>query len=132
MAVQLHMHKHKVHKHNVHKHDMQKHNMHKHKMQKHKIHKHNNMQMHNMHIAQAQKAQAQNAHTHGHKKRERHEKITGPYQTIAGTLMVESRAVRMCWSTLIFSARQRHICFLIIKQKTLGSYNDWIHVWELI
>ena len=48
------------------------------------------MQMHNMHIAQAQKAQTRNAHTHGHKKREKHEKITGPYQTIAGNLMVES------------------------------------------
>ena len=59
-------------------------------MQKHKMHKHNNM-----HIAQAQKAQTQNAHTHGHKKRERHEKIAGPYQTIAGTLMIESRTVRM-------------------------------------
>ena len=35
MAVQLHMHKHKVHKH-----EMQKQNMHKHKMQKHKMHKH--------------------------------------------------------------------------------------------
>ena len=105
--------------------------------------------------AQTQNAQTQNSKTHSgintkftdtkcsntergtntprYKKRERHGKITGPYQTLAGTLMVESRTVRMWWSTLIFSQLIISVFWLLdIRQKTLGSYDNWIHVWEFM